>query len=122
MYSRPSQLFIDKILYIRLLSVVCLVSSVLMVIVGAAVLICFLDSMFEVLQGPQTDRPWKHFDSDRDSRDSDSILMMRLRFCAPATVFSAGKHSRPPGLSVLRPSRKAAGGPAKFSYSDEILL
>ena len=64
-----------------------------MVIVGAAVLICFLDSMFEVLQGPQTDRPWKHFDSDRDSRDSDSILMMRLR--APATVFSAGKHSRP---------------------------
>ena len=29
-YSRPSQLFINKILYIRLLSVVCLVSSVLM--------------------------------------------------------------------------------------------
>ena len=29
-YSRPSQLFINKIMYIRLLSVVCRVSSVLM--------------------------------------------------------------------------------------------
>ena len=47
-YSRPSQLFINKILYIRLLSVVCLVSSVLMVIVGAAFFICFLEFMFEV--------------------------------------------------------------------------
>ena len=52
-YSRPSQLFINKILYIRLLSVVCLVSSVLMVIVGAAFFICFLDSMFEVF-GPRS--------------------------------------------------------------------
>ena len=52
-YSRPSQLFINKILYIRLLSVVCLVSSVLMVIVGAAFFICFLDFMFEVF-GPRS--------------------------------------------------------------------
>ena len=53
MYSRPSQLFINKILYIRLLFVVCLVSSVLMVIVGAAFFICFLDFMFEVF-GPRS--------------------------------------------------------------------
>ena len=50
MYSRPSQLFINKILYIRLLSVVCLVSSVLMVIVGAAFFICFLDFMLLITE------------------------------------------------------------------------
>ena len=53
MYSRLSQLFINKILYIRLLSVVCLVSSVLMVIVSAAFFICFRDFMFEVF-GPRS--------------------------------------------------------------------